>query len=369
MRGEQHTVVVHSLANSGDGVGRLDQKVVFIPFACPGDELLVEITENKKSFAKAKIVQILKPSPQRVTPPCPVFGRCGGCDWQHIDYGVQADWKRENLVRSLQNIGGVTDPSVIQPVALSPKIYHYRNRIQVQHNERGFYFNAKASHRTVPIEECWIAAEPINAFLKKPRTFALKDPGKSEIALTENGVAVFPVQEHGTSTLGFRQVNDQQNEVLIQKTLAVIKNENIKVVYDLYCGQGNWTVAIQDQNLDVQCIGVESDPINIAKAKSKALGSTRFILGRAEKVYPVANLAADLVIIDPPRAGCDGELINQLQKSPPRFLIYVSCHPATLARDVKLLCSQGFRLAEVLPVDMFPQTAHLEVWCLLRSDT
>lgn len=369
MKGEQHQIVVTALANSGDGVGRLDQKVIFVPFSCPGDELLVEITENKKSFAKAKIVQILKASPQRVQPPCPVFGRCGGCDWQHIQYEVQSDWKRENLLRTLQNIGGVTDVSVVHAVAKSPDIYNYRNRIQVHHDDKGFYFNAKSSHQPVYIEQCLIASKAINDTLLNPRPFSLKDPGKSEIAETEKGVAVFPVDAHGVSILGFRQVNDKQNQVLVDKTVEIIKSHGLKNVYDLYCGQGNWTIAIQDQLPEVHCVGVESDPNNLAKAKSKAAGSTQFILGRAEKIYPVGNASPDLVILDPPRSGCDIELIMKLQNHPPRFLIYVSCHPATLARDLKILSSQGFGLVEVLPVDMFPQTAHLEVWCLLRSAT
>lgn len=369
MKGEQKRIVIDSLANSGDGVGRIDQKVFFVPFSCPGDELVVEITEEKKSFAKAKIVQILKAAPTRVAPPCAVFGRCGGCDWQHIDYSVQLEWKKANLLRTLENIGGLEDLAVVQNVLASPSIYNYRNRIQVHHDAHGFFYNEKSSHRAVYIEQCPIASIPINEMMGKPRPFSLKDPGKSELAETETGVSAFPVHSRGASELGFRQVNDRQNQALIDKTIALIRENDIKMVYDLYCGQGNWTLAIQDQQPEVQCIGVESDPVNLEKAKTKANGSTQFVLGRSEKVYPIGNSTADLVIIDPPRSGCDVELIERLQKHKPRFLIYVSCHPATLARDLKILCTQGFSLGEVLPVDMFPQTAHLEVWCMLRSDT
>lgn len=367
MKGEQHQVVVESLANSGDGVGRIQNKVVFIPFSCPGDKLLVEITLSKKTFLKAKIIKILEPAAQRINPPCPVFGSCGGCDWQHLPYQEQLQWKQKNLTDVLSRIGQIDDLSVVDDIIPSPTEFHYRNRIQLNQNNDSYYFYAKESHTPVPIKQCLIASETINTFLKeqKPK----KTKGKVEFAETPEGVKTYKVSKEGHSELGFRQINSAQNQKLIDQTVQVISQYSLKKIYDLYCGQGNWAIAISQTLPGIQCTGVDIDPTNICKAKHFESDNLKFILGAAEKVFSNPKQSADIVIIDPPRAGCDAKLLETINKSNIPYLIYISCHPATLARDLKLLLAHQWELERITPVDMFPQTSHLETWCLLRSNS
>lgn len=366
MKGEQHTVVVESLANSGDGVSRIQQKVVFIPFAVPGDKLLVEITVDKKSFSKAKIVKIIEPSPERIDPPCPYFGRCGGCDWQNVDYPTQLYWKKKNLVDVLEKIGGLQNLEIVQNPVPSPKEFYYRNRIQVHKSKSGLYFNEKGSRKPVYIDKCLIASKAINESL----TQALEQRApKIEIAEMSTGIEFFKVNSKGESQLSFRQVNTEQNQFLIDKCLHVVESTKSQKVVDLYCGQGNWSVALKSANPELECIGIELNPIAVQKAKKNEREGLTFLEGAVEEIYPNLSFLPDLAIIDPPRAGCDPTVIHTLSKNPPRFLIYISCHPATLARDIKQLLDQNWQLEEVIPVDMFPHTSHLETWCLLRSET
>lgn len=368
MKGTQQIIVVESLANSGDGVGRIDGRVVFVPFSSPGDRLLVEITLNKKSFLKAKIVEILEAAPNRRLPRCPVFGQCGGCDWQHIAYKDQLFWKKTDLIGTLKKIGGFDELKNVEDVIPSPDEFHYRNRIQVQFENQRFFYFGKGSHRRVYIDHCPIASSAINEVLAAPQP-GLKN-GRWEIAETKQGVELFPVSKEGVSSLGFRQVNSSQNQKLVQKTVDFIAQRKLNRIYDLYCGQGNWARAIHQSQPQAHCTGIDINPINIKKAKAHETDRLKFRLGSAESLFQTLNERADLVILDPPRAGCEASLLEQMSgNNRPRFINYISCHPATLARDLKALSSYGWELMEVCPVDMFPQTSHLETWCMLRSAT
>ncbi len=368
MVGERHTITIESLSNSGDGVGRIENKVVFVPYACPEDILWVEITQDKKTFFKAKIIEQIKPSPFRVDPPCRFFGECGGCDWQHIQYEVQLDWKKKNLTDVLKKLAAFEDQTRIQPVVRSPQVFHYRNRIQVQVDSKGYSYKAKNSHKNVTIDQCLIASSKINGRLQSPPQST--KPTKIELAEINDRVETFKVDSVKGSELGFRQVNTAQNLNLIEKTLKTIGQRGpLSTVYDLYCGQGNWSRAIHQKYPDLQCIGIDINPINIRKAQAHQSTQLRFLLGPVEKLYGELPEPADLVIIDPPRAGADEKLIEALCNKPPRYLIYISCHPATLARDLRSLLDQDWIIEEICPFDMFPQTSHLETWCLLRSES
>ncbi len=368
MVGEHHQVKIDSLSNSGDGVGRIDDKVVFVPYSSPEDILKIEITQDKKTFFKAKIIEILKPSPYRINPPCDFFGQCGGCDWQHINYETQLTWKRKNLFDVLKKIALFDQESLVKEVVQSPDVFHYRNRIQVQSSPQGYSFKMKNSHKEILINQCLIASHKINEILSQ-KPVKLKTQ-KVELAELNNQAQTFKVDLKKGSELGFRQVNTLQNNNLIEKTLVTLdKIKPLSTVYDLYCGQGNWSLAIQKKYPDVLCIGIDINPINIDRIKNKEAHNLRFLQGPVEKLYVKQPEPADLVIIDPPRAGCDEKLLHSFLEKPPRYLIYISCHPATFARDLKILLDQGWSIDEICPFDMFPQTSHLETWCLLRSES
>lgn len=363
-------MTIDSLANSGDGVGRVDNKVIFVPYTSPGDRVRVELLTNKKSFARARLIEIVSPSPHRVSPPCPYYGKCGGCDMQHLDYATQIFWKRENLLSCLSKIAKLEDLSCVREVMPSPHLYHYRNRLQIHLDANGPYFLQKNSHNPVYIDRCLIAEEAINEKLNdipRPKKGRIQ---KIELASQSNGVGIYSVDALGSSGLGFRQVNSRQNDQLIQKTLSVFAEQNVSTVLDLYCGQGNWAKAIHQAWPQISCLGVDNNPTNISKAKAHTSENLQFELAHAENFLSQQETIFDLMILDPPRKGCDPKLFEALRKSNrPRFVVYISCHPATLARDLFSLKELDYSVQEILPVDMFPQTSHLETWCMLRSNS
>jgi 23S rRNA (uracil1939-C5)-methyltransferase len=363
--GEQHSLIIDSLANSGDGVGRINDLVVFVPFTSPGDHVLVEITFKKKSFLKAKVIEITKNSIHRTQPLCPVFGQCGGCDWQHIPYEDQLLWKKKNLNDSLNKIGRLDSANLIDDVIPNSTPYFYRNRIQAHVEKSRFHFYEKNSHKKVEIHECPIASPLINQYLKSSAS-NLKS-GKIELAEIDHKIKTFNVNSKGFSDLGFRQVNSEQNKTLIDLTLNFIKNNSIKSIADLYCGQGNWSIEINRSLPDVKCMGIDIDPINIKIAKKFENENLKFYLGSVEKIAREKMSQVDLVILDPPRSGCDLQLLDLISNLNISNLLYISCHPATLARDLKILSELKWTISKIKPVDMFPQTAHLETWCLLHS--
>ncbi len=369
-KGEQQTVVVTAVANSGDGVGRINDKVVFIPFACPGDELLVEITQSKKNFATAKILKIISAADERKTAPCPYFGTCGGCDWQHLPYEKQLYWKKENLIQTLERVGKIDGQSLVTEIVQSPEIWNYRNRIQLHKIKDGLHYSKKGSHQKVQISECPIADKAINHFISKPKNWVKLRNGKYEFAKMSQGeVEIFPVDKKGNSKLGFRQVNTLQNQNLVDRVVEVVERKKVRKIIDLYCGQGNWSNELAQRFPEVHCIGIDSNPINIQKALKNKRPNLEFFLGDVVERFRELTPENDLVLIDPPRAGCAPELFELLESNKPSDLLYISCHPATLARDLQKLSQQAWTIESIEAFDMFPQTSHLECLAFLHSDT
>lgn len=367
--GDQCTITIESLSNSGDGVGRIDNKVIFVPLSCPQDVLDIEITQDKKSFFLGKIKTILTPSPLRALPSCEFFGSCGGCSLQHISYEAQVELKRKSLIETLQRFTGedwTTNHWILHP---SANPWSYRNRIQVHTDGKNYSFLKKGSHQKIKINSCKIAHPLLSHQLSLPVQASIT--GKLEWVIQENGsLKSYPVDpKTGTSDFGFRQVNDLQNSALINHTLSTIRDRPITNIYDLYCGKGNWTLAIQKEFPSVHCIGIDINPANIKQAQSNATPNSRFLLGPVEKLFLKQPEQPDLVILDPPRAGCDEALLHSLKQKKPRWLVYISCHPATFARDYSILVHEGFKREAFAAFDMFPHTPHLETWCLLRSES
>ncbi|MCB0378810.1 MAG: class I SAM-dependent RNA methyltransferase [Bdellovibrionales bacterium] len=364
-------VTIESLANSGEGVGRVDGKVVFVPYSCPGDILEALVTTNKKKFARANIKKLLNPSPHRVPPRCPHFSVCGGCDWQHIDYETQLFWKKQNLAQSLKRIGGIEKLPEIKIKGCS-ETYNYRNRIQVQFESGKFSFAKRASNQRIPIEKCDIADERINIALAQIKAH-LTNQGianqRVELAIVDNQVEVFLHDGDLSSGLGFRQVNDEQNQYLVQKIVSLVEALQVDQLVDLYCGSGNWMFAINDHLPHIQCLGVDLNPINIQRGRAYDRPNVEFQLGHSEIIYPQLSGQWPVVILDPPRSGCHPDLLKKLCEKPPKHLIYISCDPATLARDLKALLSGPFSLTDIEAIDMFPQTRHCEAWVLLQGGT
>ena len=400
-----------AMAHGGEAIGRHEGKVIFVPYAIPGEEVLVEIVEERRRYARARLVEVLLPSPHRVKPPCLHFGRCGGCHWQHIAYRAQLDYKRQILCDQLARIGGLPEAPV-RPTIPSPSPWHYRNHIQFSVAEDGrLGFLAARSHRVVPIEECHILhpllEEPLVALdlaLPGLRRLSLRagvntgeqmvifetaddEPPALEVDMPISCVLLLsdgtPVNLVGSnyifeevagrrfriSAASFFQVNTPVTERLIELVASYLDLMGGEVLLDAYCGVGTFGLSLAERV--GQVIGIEENPFAVADADFNAgeLENVTLIEGRVEDVLPDLDERIDVAILDPPRGGCEPEALQALSELAPSRIVYVSCDPATLARDVKRLSETGYVLVEAQPIDMFPQTYHLESVALLgRAD-
>ena len=356
-------LVIESLTNSGDGLGRIDKRVVFVPFTAPGDKVRIKIKQRKKTFALAEVLEMLEPAPNRVDAKCAHFQQCGGCQWQHIPYEQQLTAKTDQLRDTLTRIGGLPDDLVIEPIVASDKPYGYRNRIQGDIRAGQFHYKWRKSDQRLAIDRCEIADERINEFLQTDLTQI--SSGRVELAVVDDTVTALPINEHNSTEFGFRQVNAQISNHLTDLILTTVGQSDSKTIVDLYCGRGTWSTKIASHHPDKQITGVDSSSTNIQLAKDSArnqrLKNLVFQQAPVEKALLKLNLAESLCIVDPPRAGLDSVVVDAMTTQLPADIIYVSCHPATLARDLHKLNQSGYQINTLQPLDMFPQTAHLEV--------
>jgi 23S rRNA (uracil1939-C5)-methyltransferase len=411
---------IESMAFKGYGVSRMDGKVVFIPYSAIGDEGWVEIVEEKKTYATGKLIEILAPSSWRVEPPCPYFGTCGGCQWQHIDYAQQTELKKEILKDILMRLGGLKE---IPPITAfpSPYPYDYRTRVQlkVKGGKLGYY--QERSHQLVNIERCPIAHPLVNEIiplLRKER-FLLSFTKEIEINVSPEegkGVLMFcflktsqewetfarqflkshpilkgitTLKERRTTSLGephlnftiplnltlrnspgsFFQVNLKQNEKLILKVLEFSDGQRNERALDLYSGVGNFALPLATVTQEVW--GIEESAVAVKDARFNAqfngIENGEFIRGKVEDVLKKwKKEKPDLIILDPPRTGSKGA-VDQVAGLKPKRIVYVSCEPTLLARDLCLFSDRGYFLRELALIDMFPQTYHMEVVGLLQQ--
>jgi len=342
---------IEDVAFGGKGVARENGKAVFIPFTIDGELVSAKITREKKQFAEAEIVDLCEKSPARVEPPCPYFGRCGGCAYQHIDYSHQLEIKSRQVRDVLQRIGKLKNVPM-RAMIPSPLAYGYRNRVTV-HAENGVigYFR-RDSHRLIEIEQCPIAMEEVNRELAELRSHDVRDGHYTLRARSERRV--------------FSQTNDGVANAL-RGLIVQLTPPNQDLLIDAFCGAGFFTKALVDKFERV--VGIDWDRFVIAAAKENASAKETYIAGDVD-----AELASLLekcdrdkttVIIDPPAVGLSASLRKTIVDLASATLNYVSCDPATLARDLADL-QQRFKIESVTPLDMFPQTAEIEVVAQLQ---
>lgn len=347
--------------DGGRGVGRHEGVVVFVPWTAPEDLALCKITKSHKSFFEASLIKVIEPSRHRVEPPCPVFGRCGGCRWQNFSYEEQIRQKSGLMQFALKTVWPKERP--IEVIG-SPKEYRYRNRIQVHKiaNEVGYF--AEGSHTLVAIDDCYLADEdligPLRELHNRPQSPETPKQ-KFEISKASGDITVRDVTAQG---LEFSQVNPLQNEQLKHqafKGLESLGSMNKRLIYDLYCGSGNFTFALLDHYPEARVVGVESYAPSIKKAIERAAEKRAKVEFHAKPVAQYIKTAAapDLVIVNPPRAGLENPVVEALLKSKARNIVYISCNLSTLARDLQKLQSK-FNIDRVVGVDMFPQTEYVE---------
>jgi 23S rRNA (uracil1939-C5)-methyltransferase len=337
---------IDDIAFGGKGVGRVEGKAVFVPFTIDRERVSARITREKKTFVEAELISVLEPSVERVPPPCPYFGRCGGCSYQHIRYEHQLHWKARQVAQALQRIGKFRDPP-LRPIVPSPHDYEYRNRITV-HAENGVIgFFRHDGHRLIDIERCLIAAPEVNEQLTAVRARWPRDGHYTLRAKTGPRV--------------FSQTNDAVATHLAD-TIDGLIPPDASVLVDAYCGAGFFAKRLRHKFTRV--IGLDWDIHALAAAESNATSSESYFAGNVASQLRehLAQIQPDtaVVIVDPPATGLGPDVREALRRHPPATLLYVSCNPPTLARDLAEL-GPAFRLESVTPFDMFPQTAEIEV--------
>jgi tRNA/tmRNA/rRNA uracil-C5-methylase (TrmA/RlmC/RlmD family) len=379
--GQRVELDITTVAFGGDGIGRVDNFVVFVPFVIEGERVEVEIVEVKRRYATADLVRVITPSPHRVEPRCPYYMKCAGCQYQNVDYRHQIELKRSQIRDVFQRIGKISDPP-IEPVVGSPKPYAYRNKIVVHGPGQPGFWTVRG-RSIIAIERCPIARDEINAKLSgelavdKHLTIRCNSAGKvwtfTEPAPDELIEEVVLDKMLHVPLGSFFQVNADVIALALEHVRKIFSGSGCRVLVDAYCGVGLFALMLGD--LAGHVYGIEEDVHAIKAANANAdrlsLKNFDFYAGQAERLlfYTLrqCNLDETCLILDPPRSGCGKAVLKTLREQKPRKIIYVSCAPAMLARDVKELLAHGYRLERVTPFDMFPQTQHCEAVAELRS--
>jgi 23S rRNA (uracil1939-C5)-methyltransferase len=429
---------IDKLAFGGNGVCRIDGKVCFVPFGCPGDEVRLAVTSEKRSYLLARIVDLISPSPLRTTPPCPLFGTCGGCSWQHIAYDQQLEAKQHILAETMWR-GARVGEEYVTATQPSPLQYGYRSRVQFKLHGSGnnlkIGFFRTGSHTVDDVGQgCPVALPKINEVLGSLRKVLETFPDarsipKISIDCAEQGVIAVvtysgrdtasvtsffqkhreellpltglflqsdrkttPQKVYGDDELtyslpalapgagscllsyqagGFAQINREQNRTLLAIVKRLAAFQGTEQVLDLYCGNGNFSLPVA--GLVSRVTGIEEFAGSIAAAqencRKNGIANADFIC--ADAAGATRRLADggrrfDTIILDPPRSGA-AEAVPEICRLNPAHIIYISCDPSTLARDCGMLAGSGYSVKECVPVDMFPQTYHIESVTLLKK--
>lgn len=381
---QQLDVRIDNLTNEGAGVARVDGWVVFVPFTLAGEFVRCRVFRNHKNFSEADLVEVLEPAPNRVTPQCTLFGQCGGCQYQHLAYEEQLSSKQRQVAELLKHMAKIEHP--VCEVIPSPVQYGYRSKITPHfHRPKGGgigaigFLRARTRNAMVDVGHCPIAMPGLNAQLATVREHARanSDAFKSGATLlmraAKNGVLTrndeIAVEDVNGVRFEFQAGDFFQNNPFIlprfvRHAIDEAKATGAKFLVDAYCGSGLFSIcgACDFE----QVIGVEISESAVKKATHNAglngLTNCRFIAADAHHVFEdVRHPGSDtVVLIDPPRAGCSAEFLQQLFAFGPKGVVYVSCNPATQMRDLVLFTEAGYKLGTVQPFDLFPQTKHLE---------
>lgn len=445
-QGELVELEIQDVSTDGNGVAKIEPQVFFVPQTVTGDRISAKVIQKKKKYLQGKVESIIEPSSHRIRPRCIVADKCGGCQWQHIDYDYQLQIKQNQVKQTLARIGGFTDFTVDE--ILAGESLGYRNKanypLGVSANgtlKAGYY--RQGSHQIVNLNQCPIQDERLNPLLAeikqdlqelgipvydettkkgilrhlcfrigrntgeilitivitKPSNFKLEQqasiwmeryPQVVGVTLNQNASNTNVIFGQHTDLLAgrlylkenfagltftlrtetFFQVNTPVAEALFLEVINALNLGGTETVIDLYCGIGTLTLPIARKVRKV--IGIESNTTAIELAKHNAvinnIDNSQFIKGRSEIIFPELTDVADIVILDPPRKGCQPQVIESLLVMKPRKIVYISCHPATLARDLKYLCQNGdYQIERVQPADFFPQTTHVETAVILKS--
>ena len=392
---------IATLTNLGSGLGRIalpgeaDAKwVVMVPFTLPGERVRARVFRNHKNFSEADLVEVLTPSPERVAPRCPLFGKCGGCQYQHLAYASQLEWKRRQVAELLQHMAGIADFPVA-PVVGSPRDYHYRSKITPHfHPPRSpapmpiGFLRQGTRFDIVDVPHCPIATEPINVRLGAVRAAvhakqADYQRGATLLLRDAGGVVTTDYDAVVTETVGDVKLHFlardffQNNPFILPAFTRYVREQaaasGARFLVDAYCGSGLFALTAAPAFQHVTGIEISESSVRFARENAAAnnINNATFVAGDAAAIFTGLDAAtfkpADtVVVIDPPRKGCDESFLQQLFTFGPRAVVYVSCDPATQMRDLRHFLAAGYELTAAQPFDLFPQTRHLECVLTLR---
>ncbi|MBI2240808.1 MAG: class I SAM-dependent RNA methyltransferase [Magnetospirillum gryphiswaldense] len=414
-------VQITEIGARGDGVARLGTDQVFVPFTVPGDRVSARVEGKRGDGLAAALVEVAEPGPGRVAPPCPQYGRCGGCSLQHLDDGLYGAWKRDLLITQLSR-HGLGDAPVGEMVRV-PAGSRRRAVFAVHRSKTVTHlgFNARASHTVVDLDDCLLLERPIAAFLAPLRailteTVPAGEDGDVTVALTDNGLDVLVeldarldlfdreklaafADAHDLARLSWRRPGSGFVEPIARRKPSVVHFAEIgvepppgnflqptkggehaiaqlvtqgagesKTVADLYCGCGSFSLPLVRTGASVHAVEGDEAPIRALEAAANQSGlklttEVRDLARRPLLAHELKKYQA--VVFDPPRAGAQAQA-EQLAEGGPATVVAVSCNPATLARDLAILVKGGYRVQSVTPIDQFPFTAHLEAVVVLK---
>jgi 23S rRNA (uracil1939-C5)-methyltransferase len=414
---------ITSLSHGPFGIGRHDGRVVMVPGTVAGDRVTARLHESKKGYAVADLISLSRPSVQRRKTPCPYVGACGGCPWQHVDYGAQLTAKQRNLEDALRRIGKLEDFEVF-PIVAAPSEFHYRRRIRLGCNNRGQVgFYRSFSRDLVEIDRCEIASDQVNRALAMVRRWLeaatniaaveiVAGDGADEIVLViaaaaplapSDGMTISRLLARGTGVRGvivtgagprqtwgdtrisvatepdlrlaveadlFIQVNPEGNRLILHHLLVAGAFAESDRVLELYSGAGNFTLSIARRSGEVVAVEGHRHAVDNGKLNAQRHGIENIRWRAVPVPTELAHLARrgerfSKIVLDPPRAGAKG-IDHDLAALNAATIFYISCDPATMARDLAALGKRGYQLASVQPVDLFPQTFHVEALAIAK---
>ena len=419
---EEYVTKIDKLIYGGYGLGRIFDKAILVPKVIPDETVRVKVIKEKSGYYIGEAVEIIKPSKDRITPKCPFFHNCGGCDYQHIRYQSQLGFKEDILNETLKRVGGFKEFSVY-PIIPSPEPFFYRLNAQLKISktkegiELGFF--KKDSHKFIHINECIICRQEINGlinvFSQIDKDNLLNNLNYIEIIISnstkkillasslnkinkshmerlyshikeqEKNIDGFVINlkrkkvfsgkpylfeeiedtKYRVSSDSFFQVNYSLHDTLIKKIIKFVNPKKKDNIFDIYCGVGTFTIPISRKADSV--FGIEESPSSINDAifnkKSNKIKNCYFYNEKAEDgllILENEGISCHTALINPPRAGCSEKMKKTLSSANPQKIIYLSCNPSTLARDISFFSKRGYKLSSVQPFDMFPQTYHIE---------